>query len=261
MLKLLECIPNAEEIDQYIKFANEYNAGFEYNEFYSPKVLDSRERIQELIHIYRGIDRDRSHDTLHGAFLDITVHSVDPCIQAVANYRIHQSMDIAMELGVRAVVFHTNRIPYLRTKDYEDNWLKSNEIFWRKILEEYKEIRIYIENMFDENPCLVTKLAKNMAEEEKFGLCYDIAHAKISNTSLMIWNEAMAPYIRHIHLNDNNGVVDSHDAVGDCNIVWREYSELIKKMNYQPSVLIEVHGIEKLLRSVEFMKKNKLYPF
>ena len=67
-------IPDANNIEKSLELSRKYNGYFEYNDFMIPSVLDDEKRIAELIAFYKGLDRDRSQDTLHGAFLDVTVH-------------------------------------------------------------------------------------------------------------------------------------------------------------------------------------------
>ena len=135
-MNYIYCIPKLNQLDDYVSFSNKYNAGFEYNDFFIPSILDDVKRTDEIIDIYKSLDRDRSNDTLHGVFLDICINSDDPMIYKVSDYRVHQSLDIAVRLGVRAVIFHTNHISNFRLKSYQDSWLNRNEQYWRRILKE-----------------------------------------------------------------------------------------------------------------------------
>ncbi len=206
----LSCIPFLDELDCYVKFAEEYQAAFEYNEFYVPAIMDDPASIQNIIKRYKSTGRDCSKDTLHGAFFDVCINSGDPKIFKVSDYRVHQSMEIAQQIGVKAVIFHTNYIVNFKLKSYLNTWLNLNEIYWRKILEEYPDQMIYIENMFDEAPRMLTQLAFKMQDEPRFGVCFDLAHAKISGTPIADWFDCLSPYIVHMHINDNDGVEDSH---------------------------------------------------
>lgn len=257
---MLHCIPNIKELDLYVEFCKQNDVAFEYNDFFAPDILDSKEKIKSLVNIYRSLGRNIKMDVLHGAFYDITVHSTDSKIRAVSEYRIHQSIEIAKDLGVSRVIFHTNSIPQLQDDGYKQNWLTTNVLFWNKILEEYEDVQILIENMFDNSPHLLYKLAKQFETHPRFGVCFDVAHAYISNTLLREWS-ILIPFIKHIHINDNDGKRDLHQTIGMGTLPWEEYSNLIDKMVEQPSVLIEVKGFDKLEQSVRFMKENRLYPY
>ena len=184
-------------------------------------------------------------------------------IYKVSDYRVHQSLDIALRLGVRAVIFHTNHISNFKLKSYQDNWLNRNEQYWRRILKEYPALDIYIENMFDMDDYLLKKLAIKMTNEPRFGVCLDVAHAFIGTQPLNEWFYDLSPYIRHLHINDNNGIEDSHNPVGSMDVPWNLYRDYIQSLPSEklPSVLIEVNDYDDLVSSVEYMKDNKLYPF
>ena len=259
----LYCIPKLDHITDFAAFSKKYHAGFEYNDFFLPSVLDDPEKVESIIQSYLALDRDRSEDTLHGVFLDICINSDDAAIYAASDRRIHQSMDIAMRLGVKAVIFHTNYIPNFRLKSYRENWLKRNVLYWKSLLQEYPTLEIYMENMFDEDPELLCSLAKELSDEPRFGICYDLAHAYISHTPLSAWSKTLAPYAKHLHINDNDKEEDTHHPVGSCTLPWDTYKDFVDVIpeNNRPSVLIEVRSYEDLIASVSYMQAHGLYPF
>lgn len=262
-MKKLYCIPRPEQIDQYLDFSKRYHAGFEYNDFFLPSVLDDEEKVQSLLDFYCALPRDRSEDTLHGVFLDICVNSDDPLIVRVSDYRIHQSMNIARALGVKAVIFHTNHIPNFRLESYRKSWLERNCSYWRTLLSEYPDLEIYLENMFDEEPELLRLLAEELKEEPRFGVCLDFAHAFLSHTPLEEWGASLKPYVTHLHLNDNNKDMDTHHPIGTGALPWDVYRDFIAgiPVEKRPSVLIEVRGYDDLAASVGYLEQEHLYPF
>lgn len=257
----ISCIPFLDELDCYVKFAEEYKAAFEYNEFYVPAIMDDPVSIKNIMRRYQSTGRDCSKDTLHGAFFDVCINSGDPKIFKVSDYRVHQSMEIAQEIGVKAVIFHTNYIVNFKLKSYLDTWLNLNEIYWRKILEEFPNQMVYIENMFDEGPEMITKLAEKMQNEPRFGICFDLAHAKISGTPVQKWLDCLRSYITHIHINDNDGIEDLHRPVGTGILDWEQFSRFGKSLEQEPSILIEVRNFADLQQSIQYMKENGIYPF
>lgn len=248
-------IPKLDKIDEYIELASEYNCGYEYNDFFITSVLDNNELSEQIISTYKKLDRLPSHTTLHGAFLDINIASSDKEIFKVSDMRVRQSIDIARKLGVKGVVFHTNYIANFKQDAYREEWVNSNVTYWKNILREYTDIEIYIENMFDMDYELIGKLAKDMSDEARFGICLDYAHAHVFGDERKIsdWVMHLAPYVKHIHINDNDFVSDLHLAIGDGNIDWNKFKELYEKYFSQASVLIEVSDIEKARKSLEFL--------
>lgn len=257
----LYCIPDIRRLEKYTSFSEKYNAAFEYNDFYDPAVLDDDVVKERIINAYVETGRNMSDDTLHGAFLDICVNSSDPKIFGVSDLRVRQCMDIADKLGVKAVIFHTNYIVNFRLKSYLNSWICINEKYWKKILLDYPNQNIYIENMFDEAPYMIEELAKKMSGQSHFGICLDVAHAHISGSNVKMWYDALNPYVKHLHLNDNDGNEDLHAPVGSGTIEWGAFDKWSRKLETEPSVLIEVRNYEQLIQSVEYMQKEGIYPF
>lgn len=259
-MKTLYIIPMAERIEESMALAKEYNAAFEYNDFYVPDLLEDKEACRRRIEFYKSLQRDRKKDMLHGAFLDIAVHSDDPKIREISGIRIRQSLEIARELGIRGVVFHTNMIANFRLKSYQKNWIERNVRFFQQMLEEYGELEIFMENMFDETPDMLAALAERMQEQERFHVCFDYGHALIFGRDIKAWVKALAPYIGHMHINDNDLQEDLHETVGAGSINWKEFTDLINEYGIQSSLLIEMKEPEKQRASIRYMKEQGIYP-
>jgi len=256
----LYIIPEREQIEKSLLISDKWNAYFEYNDFFEPDVLDCPKIVQQRIDFYKALDRDRHMDTLHGTFLDVTVHSSDALIREVSMKRVRQSMDIASALDIRGVIFHTNTIPNFHQDYYYKQWLNMNELFWRQILKEYPKLQVYIENMFDETPYAIVSLAEHMKDHSRFGICYDYAHASVFGNDIDDWTEKVAPYIKHIHLNDNDLKRDLHLTIGEGCIDWLHFGTLMLKHHIDSSVLIEINSFEKQEKSLEYMKKKRIFP-
>ena len=105
----LYLIPDFDRIEESLTLSRAFGTHFEYNDFFHPSRLDDEGWVRRRVDFYKSLHRDRSRDILHGAFLDVTIHSEDQRIREASAFRIRQSMDIAAALGIRGVVFHTNQ--------------------------------------------------------------------------------------------------------------------------------------------------------
>lgn len=266
----LYLVPDRKDMERICALAAEYGCAFEYNDFFMPKVMDDAEERERIIADYGkhrggcfGMDSAKKGfcgDTMHGAFLDVTIHSDDPMIEDVSKRRVRQSMETAKNMGLRGVVFHTGRIGGFRAADYLRNWRDRNEAFFREIAGKYPAQRIYMENMFDEAPDVLAGLAERMRDVKNFGVCLDYAHAMISKRPGREWIETLAPYIRHMHINDNDQQNDLHLAVGSGKLDWQEFDWLIRQYRVEASVLVEVKGYEAQKESLQYMKSHGIYP-
>lgn len=250
-------IPDKADIEPYMELSKKYGVKFEYNDFFIPTNLDKQGYIEDAVAYYKNLKELPEGNTLHGAFLDVTIFSSDDKITEVSEFRMRQSMDIAKKLGARAVIFHTNFIPNFKDDVYEERWVDCNYYMISRLLEEYKDISIFVENMFDMDYELILRLAKMMSDNDRFGICLDYAHAKVFgiNNTGKEWIEALAPYVKHIHINDNELKKDSHMALGKGLIDYKEFFELYSEYLSEATVLIEVRGLDKIKDSIEYIEK------
>ena len=257
----LYIVPDKLHIDECLKFAQDYHAAFEIHDFFSPVVLDDKLKTQEMIDYYVHLKRDRSQDILHGYFFDVYVHSEDPLIAAVSEQRVRQCLDIGKSLGVKSCIFHTNINPMLKSKAYLENWINKSELFWKKMLREYDTLCIMLENMFDADPSQLLKLTERMKDENRFGICLDYAHTKCFGKNSNSWM-MLLPFVKHVHINDNNFEEDQHLAVGadEGRINWEQFSEEMRNNRNDASVLIEVK-FENIRESLTYLKTHKIYPY
>ncbi len=257
----LYIIPNRNKIQESLEVSKVFGAAFEYNDFFYPAILEDEGKIKEIIDFYKALPRDRSKDTLHGAFFDVTLHSTDPKIREISELRVRQSMDIARAMGLRGAIFHTNMIPNFKPAFYVNHWIKSSADFYKKLADEYPDIQIFVENMFDDSPDMLRALAVEMQGVESFGICLDYAHASISGTPVERWVESLLPFVKHMHINDNNLKDDEHRTIGQGDIDYHVYSRYMKENNVQSSVLIEMNDPKNQLESLIYLKKEEMYPF
>ena len=219
-----------------------------------PDILDDPVKIEKIIKIYKSKDVLPDYCTLHGAFLDVTIFSQDKRIFEVSDCRVEQSIAIARSLGAKAIVFHTNYIPNFRQEAYRKHWVESNARYWSQKLAKYSDIKIYMENMFDEDCELLVQLAERMKDVKNFGICFDYAHAHAFGVEADIdqWCEKLGKYVKHIHINDNDLKNDLHQPVGRGKIDWVNFKKNYEKYFPEATVLVEVNGIDKILTSLEY---------
>ncbi len=251
-------IPNLDQLDEYLSLSKKYNLGFEYNEFFMPDLLDNEDKAVKTILEYQSLNR--KNDTLHGVFFDIVLDSMDKKIRDISLERVKSSLRVASMLKCKGVIFHTNYITWMKDENYKNRWLKYNKEAYLKLINEFKDLEIYIENMFDLDPYLLRDLVKEI-NHERIGVCLDIAHANISKIDIKEWFNVLGPYIKHIHINDNDGIIDSHMELGKGNINYKEIYPLIKELKNNPTILIEISDINKVKNSIEYILKNNLDTF
>ena len=169
--------------------------------------------------------------------------------------RIRESIETALEIDAKGVVFHTNHTPMLKSDFYISGWLDKNSEYWSHICDEYKDIDIYIENMFDDTPMLLKKLSENLSDKKNFGVCLDYAHAHVFGDNADDFVKELSSFTKHIHINDNDLEADLHLAVGDGKIDWNIFKKCFEdSFENVKSVLIETSDINSQRKSAEYLK-------
>lgn len=257
-MKRVLIIPKCENIEESLAVAREYNVGFEYNDFYDPDVLDDDSKLNELIDSYKSYKLP-DYTTMHGAFYDVIPYSKDKKIREISILRVEQSIEVARRIGALAVVFHTNYNPFLNSEEYVDIWVNENIKFWSGILEKYRDVNIYLENMFESGPDILVKLSKELCKYDNFGMCFDVGHATITKTSIEEWTSQLGKYVRHIHINDNDLVSDLHLAWGDGKIDRENFYKCYKEYMSEATVLVETSTIDGCVRSIQKLCEEGIY--
>ena len=245
-------IPDFERREESAKLAAEYHAGFEYNDFFLPGVYENEAETERRVQGYLSLERDRSKDTLHGAFLDVVISSDDSYIAEYSKKRLRQSMEIARKLSVKGVVFHSGLVPGVTSPAYLNNWMLRQESFYRELCGEYPEITVYLENTQEFSPKLLLPLIEQLSDCKNFKVCLDYAHAAISKTPVEDWVTELGPYIAHMHINDNDLKADLHRIPGEGKIDWWKYALLTAGLK-EASVLVELGGIERQRQALEYL--------
>ena len=254
-MKQVLIIPDRVQLKECLDLARKYHLGFEYNDFYVSDVLDDGDRLLDILFEYKNEDLP-SYCTMHGAFFDVIPFSLDKKIKKISNLRIEQSLGVARRIGAKAVVFHTNYDPFLNSKDYIRSWLDTNENYWSHVLEENADLNVYLENMFDTTPDVLLALSERLSRYENFGVCFDYAHASLSKVDPEIWAEKLGSYVKHVHINDNDGISDLHLAWGDGILDRQKFYDCYKKYMPQATVLIETSSMENKVRSIAMLEKE-----
>lgn len=257
-MKQILMIPDKNYLKESLELATEYGLGFEYNDFFAPDVLDDEEKLEELIALYKQQELP-AYTTVHGAFYDVMPFSMDARIREVAVIRIGQSIEVAKKLGAKAVVFHTNYNPMLNTDHYVQAWIKAHAEFWSGVLKAHPDIHIYLENMFDTGPDILEALSEELCEYENYGVCLDYSHATLSKTAPEIWAEKLGRFIKHVHINDHDGIHDLHLAWGDGVTDRAKFYACYEKYMQGAAVLVETSVWESKKRSVELLKKEGFF--
>lgn len=198
---------------QAAALAREWGLGFEITEFcWAPRL----EQPDAMALVRRQIEGAR-HLWLHAPFAELAPCAIDPLVRDAALHRFRQTVETARALGVTRLVVHGGFIPLV----YFPEWfVEQSVLFWRELLADVPESMVLaVENVMEPGPEMLVEIVRQV-EDPRLGLCLDVGHAnsRVSETPPLDWISPMAPYLRHVHLHNNDGDMDLHQSLGDGSV-------------------------------------------
>ena len=153
----------------------------------------------------------------HAPFAELAPCAIDPLVRQVTEKRYCQAADLAQELGVRRLVIHGGFVPQV----YFPEWyVEQSVLFWRALLDKLpKGMTLALENVMESSPETLVQIAAGV-DDPRLSLCLDVGHANtcVSTTPPLDWVAPMSPWLRHVHLHNNEGDTDLHQPLGEGSI-------------------------------------------
>jgi len=204
--------------------------------------------------VYAVIGRMRakgSRITVHGPFWDLCSGSIDPAIRRVTVSRLDSLFDLVEKIRPEQVVCHTGFDPR-HHRGHREVWIENSLStlmpFVRRA--EMLAIPLVLENVWEEDPGLHLELLEGI-NSPWFGFCLDIGHQNsFSRTTLDKWLQATWPYLKEIHLHDNDGSFDTHLPVGLGTIDFDYLFNFLGEKKISPVLTMEPHTVEHLYETL-----------
>jgi len=249
-----------ERRDERLAYAESRDLGLEVTAFIGGGALnDAVDRDVLESEIESELAGFSGLKTMHGAFLDLAIHSDDDRISAISKSRIERDALTALRLGCEKVVFHMGYNPLVPGERYRQKLVESQVNFWSYILGSYPGITICLENQWETDWTIFQEIFANL-QHPHLGMCLDVAHAHVyGHYSPEAWIEAIPTQVRHMHWSDNCGDRDSHLPLGAGNIAWAPIfasGDLWKTV----TVTLEVAETSGIQRSLAFLSRRGLIP-
>lgn len=229
--------------------ASRYNLGLEISEFCTAYNMDKDFPIwdKKVKAEIKGIDRK----ILHAPFNELFPSAIEPMVVDVARKRYAQAFSLAQGYGISRMVVHSGHMPAI----YFDVWFVERSVeFWKEYLyDKPEDFRIMLENVLEEHPEPLAEIAEKVGDP-RLGLCLDIGHANVSSKRpLHEWISIMSPYLKHIHLHDNQGIRDQHLELGEGSIQLIAAIEQIESLCPDTTYTLETIDPEK---SIAWLDNN-----
>jgi sugar phosphate isomerase/epimerase len=238
--------------------ARQYGLGLEIQTFAYPDVLntDWRPLVKHYKQALFNLPGERA---MHGPFIDMSSGSPDPLIREVVRHRILTALETASELEIPKLVFHANFIATMRNLSYRQEFMHYQFDFWNMILPRAVElgVTIVLENMWEFEPFIISELLQTIHHPHLLS-CLDVGHASLFSDpqhSVQDWISTLAPFIAHIHMNNNPGnLIDEHHALDDGVINYEQILPLLRALPLKPTFSLEMYEVSAMQRSLRFLR-------
>ncbi|MDT8306694.1 MAG: sugar phosphate isomerase/epimerase family protein [Anaerolineae bacterium] len=256
MDRILFTTYSPEDIGRYRSQAEGLGAGLECHVFADPVLLSSNGSVEHTVQLLAGqLTGFAGTLGFHGAFYDMISASVDPEVVALTLRRYRQGLHITSQLGGEYIVFHANYMGGWKLANYREGWQQRQVDFWRSFAAEAASRGVYvlIENMWAPEPAILLDLLKAV-DNPFMRACFDVSHAALySPFAIGDWIETLAPYLHVCHLNNTDGVTDSHLPLGTGLIDFAEVLAQLRALPSPPLLTLEMPGWDIVSASLPFL--------
>jgi len=243
-----------QTFNECLQLARQCGVGMEIQAFAYPQVLDGDWKA--LVKKYQRALVDLPGErAMHGPFLDMSSGTPDPLIRDVVKRRMLHTIDIASQLSVRTIVFHANYIASIRNDTYRREWLAYEIDFWGPMAERAAQsgVTLTLENMWEFDPNIIADVLRGL-HHPNLKACLDVGHATLfSDVPIKTWLEVLAPYLVHLHLNNNPGTVDEHRGFDDGVIDYEAVLPMLRELKTHPAFSLEIGDVESIRRSLHHL--------
>jgi len=193
--------------------------------------------------------------TMHAPFMDVNIASSNPFLRKMVLNRLEKSILYAHQLDCQLWVFHPGSMDQLVRPEL--NWrLNLDSVSTLCRVARKRGVEIAIENVPKSYAYLISSVqdfSRFYNEfEEDIGIVFDIGHANI-NRDIHDFIKKFSKEIVHIHINDNDGIRDSHLGIGYGTIDWVDVARMIKEIKYSNIVMLESN--EHVEESLQTLRK------
>jgi len=223
------------------------------------EVIDtySKKDFLEMVSILR---QEGLVITLHGPFYDLVPGGMDKKILKATRERLKQAFDLIPVFEPLSIVCHTG---YQRKRyhEVEKKWLDTALETWAPLVQYLRGTgtTLMIENVYERTPRMLQKLLLGL-HSEKVGFCFDAGHMNVfSETSMQGWLKTLGPFLKELHLHDNDGTSDDHLAIGAGKIDFESLFEYVEENRLRPIMTLEAHKEKWIWQSLEVLSQSERF--
>ncbi|MBF0475791.1 MAG: sugar phosphate isomerase/epimerase [Deltaproteobacteria bacterium] len=212
--------------------------------------LDEFKRTADML-LDRGIQM-----TVHAPFMDLCPGGIDPKMRRTAVQRLIQAIEVASFFKPKTIVGHLN-YEERRYRDQQDQWLANSLETWHLLTVKAQDMgaQLVLENVYEEDAVMFESFfAAVPLGSVKF--CLDVGHRNVWGTKMPLqeWVDRLAPHLGELHLHNNDGTWDNHQAVGCGNIDVAGLLAGLAARRIRPVITLEPHTKDGVMDSLTYLE-------
>lgn len=224
-----------------------------------PQDLSPRERRA----LRARLEARRLWSTVHAPIYGVNLASPLPSLAAVALSEVLQAVDLAADLGSRAVVVHPGHVDvdYLALDGERDRACRRLSFALEIVLARARRgaVRVAIENKQRGRgwDMIYTSDDHNLFLKRfpDLGACLDLGHLHTTGGDPIAYAAALGDRLIHVHLHDNRGEQDDHLALDSGSVAWRPVLGALEANGYSGSIVLEIPDPDGLKAAVTLVER------
>lgn len=243
--------PFLYDVEEAIELAKKYDLGLE--------LYISAEKVD--LFLAQGIPKELLSVpdlSIHGPIHDIAVGSSDKLIREASIERIRKSLElVSRNLNPNWFLIHMglNPLTYWSEKLVSD-WIERAASALNIVLSDFSHVTIHIENAYEKEPHHLKNFIEKI-DHNKIFVTLDIGHAKVySNKDPEEWIRILAPYIREVHVHNNDGKFDAHKPIEEGVIDYEKMLSLLEDEVGEFIITLEPIDEENLKKDLRWLEER-----
>lgn len=247
--------PKAVDTARAVALANHYQTGLELEVFIPPPALQNPGKT--LASLQPQLSQLHGQLSLHGPVIDMNPVSMVKQIARVSDLHYKRSIEMALELKARYLVFHTQWTPIYTVADCYDRWADALATYFEGLVTTMgcanAGLTLVLENFMEPRPSLHLGVLERIDRPE-VRACLDVGHTNLfSSLSPMAWFDALRPYLATLHLHNNSGLLDQHHGLAQGSVAMADFLAHVSQSQANVQLMLEVTGEQAVEESVAFI--------
>ncbi len=193
--------------------------------------------------------------TLHAPFFDLSPGALDARILAVSREKLKRAFELIAIFKPRAIICHLNYESNKHGYKQEEWFAAAFETFNQLLtMAAQTQTIMALENTYETEPSQHLRMIQAL-DSPYARICLDVGHLMaFAKCPWQTWTEAL-PWVGHLHLHDNQGDTDTHQAIGRGRFDFTGFLEALAQHGIQPGVTLEPHSDEDLWESLNALAR------